>query len=358
MKSPALPAWQPPQPAVPPSYWQQAAPPPHGQAYPPPYPAVYAKPYSERTNTLAIVSLVSAFFVSLAAIITGHLALGQIKRTGEQGRGLAIAGLVIGYAGAVGTAMALAALLVVGLIGGFGTTTNSYRGSGGSASAHELGEVPDNANSFGGTAFGKNGAVLPPVPGDRTVDYSQLPPDPQDEPEQAFGLDGIGIKPSAKGQPVQVVVYLDFLCSYCADFEKQVGPGLKELRDEGKVTVEYRPLAYLDDYSFSAAASAACVASASPGKYTAFMQTLFANQPDENSNGLDDAALAKLAAGAGAGNISDCINAGTYETYADYVSALAWAHGITGTSTVFMDGKQWMDGTFAEFSAPILAAKK
>jgi uncharacterized protein YacL len=49
------------------------------------------------TNVLAIVSLVSAFFVSLVAIITGHIALSQIRRTGEQGRGLAIAGLVIGY---------------------------------------------------------------------------------------------------------------------------------------------------------------------------------------------------------------------------------------------------------------------
>ena len=47
------------------------------------------------------MSLVSAFFVSLAAIITGHIALSQIKKTGEQGRGLAIAGLIIGYIGLV-----------------------------------------------------------------------------------------------------------------------------------------------------------------------------------------------------------------------------------------------------------------
>jgi peptidyl-prolyl cis-trans isomerase B (cyclophilin B) len=31
-------------------------------------------------------------------IVFGHVALSQIRRTGEQGRGLAIAGLVIGYA--------------------------------------------------------------------------------------------------------------------------------------------------------------------------------------------------------------------------------------------------------------------
>lgn len=51
------------------------------------------------TNVLAIVSLISSFVVSIAAVITGHIALSQIRRTGENGRGLAIAGLVIGYAG-------------------------------------------------------------------------------------------------------------------------------------------------------------------------------------------------------------------------------------------------------------------
>ena len=56
-------------------------------------------PASARTNTLAIVAFVLSFFVQVAAVICGHIALAQIKRTGEQGRGLAIAALVIGYIG-------------------------------------------------------------------------------------------------------------------------------------------------------------------------------------------------------------------------------------------------------------------
>jgi Domain of unknown function (DUF4190) len=52
-----------------------------------------------KTNTLAIVSLVLAFVVSLGAVITGHIALGQIKRTGEAGHGLALAGVILGYIG-------------------------------------------------------------------------------------------------------------------------------------------------------------------------------------------------------------------------------------------------------------------
>ena len=51
-------------------------------------------------NVLAIVSLVTSLVgFGLAGIITGHLALGQLKTSGEQGRGLALAGTIVGYVG-------------------------------------------------------------------------------------------------------------------------------------------------------------------------------------------------------------------------------------------------------------------
>lgn len=64
-----------------------------------PQPTPYATAPAAKTNVLAIVSLVLAFFISLGAVICGHIALSQIKKTGESGRGLAIAGLVLGYLG-------------------------------------------------------------------------------------------------------------------------------------------------------------------------------------------------------------------------------------------------------------------
>ena len=77
-------------------------PPPSGE-YPPQsayagyygYPAGYPQP--RRTNSLAIASLVCAFLFAPLGIVFGHISLSQIKRTGEEGRGLAIAGLVISY---------------------------------------------------------------------------------------------------------------------------------------------------------------------------------------------------------------------------------------------------------------------
>jgi hypothetical protein len=75
--------------------------------------APYGYPPAPPTNVFAIVSLVSAFFIAVVAIITGHIALSQIKKTGEQGRGLALAGLIIGYA-EIG--IAVLAFVVIGII--------------------------------------------------------------------------------------------------------------------------------------------------------------------------------------------------------------------------------------------------
>jgi len=81
---------------------------------PPPPPAPLAPPYAPyppavvypTTNGLAVASLVAGFlwlgwFGSILAVIFGHMALGQINRSGgrETGSGLAIAGLVLGYMG-------------------------------------------------------------------------------------------------------------------------------------------------------------------------------------------------------------------------------------------------------------------
>lgn len=57
-----------------------------------------AVPAVDRTNTLALLSLIFALLSgSVVAIVLGHVAHSQIKRTGERGYGMATAGLVLGY---------------------------------------------------------------------------------------------------------------------------------------------------------------------------------------------------------------------------------------------------------------------
>jgi len=50
------------------------------------------------TNVLAILALVSAFVVPLILpIVLGYIALGQIRRTDQEGRSLALAAVIIGW---------------------------------------------------------------------------------------------------------------------------------------------------------------------------------------------------------------------------------------------------------------------
>lgn len=79
---------------------QQPVYPPQPQGYYPGYgqPQVgYRQPYTPKTNTMAILAIVFGFVFSPLGIVFGHIGLSQIKRTGEQGRGLALTGLIVGY---------------------------------------------------------------------------------------------------------------------------------------------------------------------------------------------------------------------------------------------------------------------
>jgi Domain of unknown function (DUF4190) len=114
----------PPYPPSPQQYGQPYPPSGYGGGYggPPGYPALYDpyQPYRDRsheTNGLAIASLITsiaggllgiplAFFIigilfPIVGAVLGSVALSQIKRTNQQGRGLAIAGIAVGASAAV-----------------------------------------------------------------------------------------------------------------------------------------------------------------------------------------------------------------------------------------------------------------
>ena len=68
-----------------------------------------------------------------------------------------------------------------------------------------------------------------------------------------------------------------------------------------------------------------------------YMETLFANQPSENTSGLTDEQLAEYAKQVGAEDAASCITDGTY---AKWGVAQAKQHEIAGTPTVEVNGKR------------------
>jgi hypothetical protein len=94
--------------------------PPMNSAASNPYGSPMGVPQTGATNTMAILALVFGIGGGWLGILFGHMALSQIRRTGEQGRGLALAGLICGYIGASITIIVIIVLIVVSV------TTRSY----------------------------------------------------------------------------------------------------------------------------------------------------------------------------------------------------------------------------------------
>jgi hypothetical protein len=87
-----------------------------------------------RTNGYAIASLACGLgqlavgpLATIPAIVFGHMAMNQIRRTGEQGTGLAIAGLVLGWGAVIlGIIVAVIAIAI-----GMHAATHGMGGMGG-----------------------------------------------------------------------------------------------------------------------------------------------------------------------------------------------------------------------------------
>jgi large-conductance mechanosensitive channel len=75
----------------------------------------WQQPYSapRETNGMAIAALVGALLLPPLGIIFGHIARGQIKRTGEGGKGMATWGLVLGYIGTIVIPLIIIAAIVL-----------------------------------------------------------------------------------------------------------------------------------------------------------------------------------------------------------------------------------------------------
>jgi len=215
----------------------------------------------------------------------------------------------------------------------------------------DQGPTPANGNVNGGITLLANTDVTKLEPA--TVDAASVGEPPETAPAEV-------VAPGAEaeaGKPVKVVLYVDFICPVCKNFEAQYNEQLTALRDEGKISVEYRALGFLDNrsstnYSSRAANAAACVVNESPEKYAEFVDSLFANQPAEGSAGLSDDKLKTMATDIGANNIDTCIDGKTYRPYVKFTTKQAAAVGITGTPTVFVDGQQWGKGASAQTPFP------
>lgn len=172
---------------------------------------------------------------------------------------------------------------------------------------------------------------------------------------------------------VDIQIVVDYLCPICREFEEANADFIRTLVESGAATVEFRPISILTgrsagtEYSLRAANAAACVADSAPDSFYEFHESLFAEQPEEGTPGLEDSRLIELAAAAGASStaVEDCIVEREFQSWVRAATARAQTgplairgievEGIVGTPTVFVNGQVYEyrypfdQGEFAQF---------
>jgi protein-disulfide isomerase/uncharacterized membrane protein YphA (DoxX/SURF4 family) len=177
--------------------------------------------------------------------------------------------------------------------------------------------------------------------------------------------------------PITLDVYEDFQCPICQEFETAAGKDVAKLVADGTVKVHYHMMAFLDDsssgnrYSSRALNAALCASDVSVSAFYAYHTVLYgkdskgnAVQPAEGTDGRTDAQLEAYFKQAVPKATADqttafqgCVSS---EEHAALVAALtdrASRNKVTGTPTVFIDGKKWdLPGKTTDISASLIAA--
>lgn len=163
-----------------------------------------------------------------------------------------------------------------------------------------------------------------------------------------------------------VDIYEDFQCPVCGQFEKIFGESIRQLEADGKVQVRYHVLTFLDgnlrnDSSSRAANAAMCAAD--QGKFAAYHDQVYANQPAKEGTGYTDAQLKTFAEGAGLGGSAltsweTCVKDKAHNQYIESVQTQADKDKVNGTPTVRVQGKDFDLRTVSstDFAAKVLAA--
>ncbi len=163
----------------------------------------------------------------------------------------------------------------------------------------------------------------------------------------------VATKQDTSSNAVNIVIYYDYLCPYCGEFEAANNAYIQQLVQNG-ATLEMHPIAILTDksqgtrYSERAANAFACVAANDPNVAVAFSSLLFANQPEEGTSGLSDSQLKNFVTQAGSTNaqvIGTCIDNQTYKNWVQSATnralnntSLRDSQGNFGTPRVLING--------------------
>lgn len=146
--------------------------------------------------------------------------------------------------------------------------------------------------------------------------------------------------------PVTVTIYFDYLCPACGAFEQANGETLDQLLEAEDVTVDLRPISFLDrlsegtEYSTRSANALATVVDSAPDHAWSFHRALYAHQPPEGAEGLTDDQLASIGRDVGVpAQVTELFAERRHGGWVAEQTAQAFASGVEGTPTILIDGE-------------------
>ena len=142
--------------------------------------------------------------------------------------------------------------------------------------------------------------------------------------------------PADYADPVRIVMYVDYFCPFCKAFEETNVQQLGTWVSAGAATLEIHPIAILDRssmgtrYASRAANAMACVANFEPNLFFQATTAMYAEQPAESTEGLDNDQIIGVLTSAGVTDpgVATCVNE---ETFSQWV---AKATERTGTGPI------------------------
>ncbi len=145
--------------------------------------------------------------------------------------------------------------------------------------------------------------------------------------------------------PVLIEVWEDFQCPACQNFSHNVEPlVVQNLVETGKARYVFRHFPFLDDQAVtkeSDQAANASMCAAEQGRFWDYHDLLFANWNGENAGAFSDKRLVAFAESLGLDmeKFNACFKENRYKDQIDKDRADGTRAGVTGTPSVFVNGK-------------------
>ncbi|MFI5767167.1 thioredoxin domain-containing protein [Streptomyces sp. NPDC051658] len=165
-------------------------------------------------------------------------------------------------------------------------------------------------------------------------------------PSGAIGKDSLAIGVGADNAPSTLTIWEDFRCPVCAQFENAFRDAIHQLENTGQVKVEYHLATLIDGNlggsgSLRAANAAACAQDA--GKFPAYHDVLYRNQPQETDDAFgDNAKLIELSGkvpGLDTPGFRSCVDDGKHDSWVKKSNTAFQNGGFQGTPTALLNGE-------------------